>query len=157
MKTLILLATLILSASVSFAGPTISGGVPPHPALLTMSIEKPRAGVDFPTDSPPRGNAVLALYNNTRILIYGDVPRLVSAEAGVEYPTDSVPPTWTMYQKVLSFKNGVRIPVNVGFPNNTLIWQLPRGKTVEAATILDIRVYRKSVIISFEDGTRMSL
>jgi hypothetical protein len=154
MKTLILIASLILSASVSQAGPTISGGVPPHPALTTMAVEKAVAGDDYPTDMAPPFDNVLALYN-VRIALVGPAPRLVSAEAGVEYPTDFPPPMWTSFQRVLEFKNNVRIPVRLSYANNVLTWQLKNKPAIDASSIRAIISAQDHVEVRLVDGSRI--
>lgn len=154
MKALLLIASFVLSASLSHAGPTVSGGVPPHPALTTMSIEKPQAGIDYPTETVPSFHAVLALYQNKRLPLFNEVPELVPAEAGIDYPTDAPAPLWTEFQQVLAFKNNnIRLPVRLSLQNGTLLWLLKTQPAVDVSKIVAIASYQDRVEMNLVDGT----
>ncbi|WP_413612337.1 hypothetical protein [Bdellovibrio sp. HCB-110] len=168
MNMLFLVTSFVFLASSVQAGPSVSGGLPPHPMTMTMSIEKPRAGVDFPTESRTRIKAVLVLYNK-RIAIYNEVPQLVKAEAGIDFPAENHAPIWNRYQEVLQFKNGVRVPVLLAVQNDTLVWLL---NSLDPLDVLQIDSIRKAVagvdfptdgpvydyyVMVLSDGTRIEM
>jgi hypothetical protein len=169
MKPLFAMLAMILSMNAAVAGPSVTGGVPPHPALTQMALVEPEAGVDYPTETANAPAAVLALYSD-RISIYGVEPRLVVAEAGIDFPTDVQTPIWAQLQMVLLLGD-VRLPVKLSYPGDELKWEI-KGEVIEVAHILSIRraeagidfptdgppwMQRPSFIISLIDGSQIAL
>ena len=129
------LASVLFVATANARGPSVSGGVPPHPALTTMSIVAPEAGVDYPTDGGRAPSAVLALYGK-RVAIFDVVPQIVRAEAGIDFPTDFLP-FWAELQGVLVLDE-TRVPVRLSYGDSQLTWEI-RGEQVRASNIVAIK------------------
>lgn len=138
MKISFLILSLLLSFNMSFAGPSVSGGVPPHPAITTMSLVVPQPGIDYPTDSSTQMTTVLALHEN-RIPLFDALPVLENAQAGIDYPTDWEAPLWTSFQRVLVFSPTLRIPVRLSLQDEVLFWVLPSGQQIEVSKIVRIQ------------------
>ena len=136
MKSILMIFSLIFSSQFCVAGPSISGGIPPHPALTTMSLERPVAGIDYPTDSSTRIKKMLVLFDG-RIGITKNV-RLEKARAGEDFPTDSAAPMCTQYQKVLVFGRHLRIPVLISFENQESFWSISAELKVKVSEISSI-------------------
>lgn len=177
MKTIFsALVTFLILTQNTFAGPSVSGGIPPHPAMITAVLETPQAGLDFPYDSQTDATAVLALYQGRILIFNAEKPEIVHAEAGVDYPTDTPAPHWTIYQRVLKFDDRNRIPLTTGYDSvqDKTVWNLPRGARVFAADIAKIEKSKAGVdyptdlppfgvwntyfyVVELIDGTRVAL
>ena len=171
-----LLVIFLSSAQNSFAGPSVSGGVPPHPAVITAALETPQAGLDFPTDSQTDATAVLVLYQ-ARVLIFdAENPQIVYAQAGIDYPTDAPISDWTKNQRFLVFDEGTRIALSTGYDSEQekTVWRLPHGELVFAADIVKIEKSKAGIdyptdlppfatwktsfyVVELMDGTRIRL
>jgi len=139
LSTVIMVLFCATANSTANAGPSVSGGVPPHPALRTMSLEAPIPGVDFPTDAPTRVKAVLVLWEK-RVLIYDVVPGLEQARAGVDFPTDSRYPFW----KVLILGDR-RLPVYIAVGDKGSYWRLPGDTAISVKNIAAIERARAGI------------
>lgn len=124
---------MVLFCATAQAGPSVSGGMPPHPAMTTMSLEAPIPGVDIPTDAPTRATEVLVLWEK-RILILDVMPTLELPRARVDFPTDSRPPLY----KILVLDRNHRYPVMIGFSGEYSYWRLPGDQLIPVQLIVAI-------------------
>lgn len=140
MRNLIVTLSILTGVyQAALARPSISSGVSPHPGLVTMRLEKPQAGIDFPTDGGiTDAKAILVLDGGKRIQIK-ESAMLKQAKAGVDFPTDSKAPMWAQFQKVLVLESKSRIPVRLGLENGDLTWKLPNGNKVSVNRIVAIQ------------------
>lgn len=122
------------------SGTTIANGVPPFP--VDVSIARPAAGVDYPTDRPVpdvwRSASVLVI-ENQRVRVPNAV-KLVQPQAGVDYPTDIPMPMEFRSRKVLVLDQYHRLPLLFGksVRDGIELWLRNGNRTVAVKTMAAI-------------------
>lgn len=92
------------------SGTTIANGIPPFP--VDISIEKPSAGIDYPTDRPADvwDHSSVLVIENERVRVPGGAT-FAQPKAGVDYPRNTGLPIPFRGRKVLVLDQFHRLPL----------------------------------------------